>query len=171
MNLFRRVGRGAVAGTVATLPMSAVMVAAGRLGVMNRPPPKRIVEEALDATGIPHSEPTEAALAVAAHFGFGAAAGGVYTTITPRRFRGVRSGICFGLLVWAVSYAGWIPGLRILPPPAKDRPGRQWTMVVAHVVYGAVLGRLARPRRHETPGADEVRGADVSSTRREVPIA
>ena len=171
MNLFRTIGRGAVAGAAATAPMSAVMLAANRFGAMNRQPPKRIVEDALDAAGMPHSEPVEKALAVVAHFGFGAVAGGLYTAVTPQRFRGVASGVGFGMLVWLVSYAGWIPALRILPPPPEDRPGRQGTMLVAHAVYGAALGRLARGRTHATHDEEEVRGTDVSSTPREIPIA
>ena len=50
-------------------------------------------------------------------------------------------GILFGTLVWAVSYAGWVPAARILPPPQDDDPERVATMIGAHVVYGAVLGR------------------------------
>jgi hypothetical protein len=50
------------------------------------------------------------------------------------------------LSVWALSYQGWVPALGILPPASRDQPGRQWTMVAAHVVYGVVLG--AMERRH-----------------------
>lgn len=46
---------------------------------------------------------------------------------------------------WLVNYGGWIPVLGILPPPHRDRTDRQATMIVAHLVYGAVLGALAAP--------------------------
>ena len=42
-----------------------------------------------------------------------------------------------------VSYSGWLPALHLMPPPEQDRPGRQPSMVAAHVVYGAVLGALS----------------------------
>ena len=42
-------------------------------------------------------------------------------------------GIGFGLLVYTVSYAGFIPALNILPSPPDDRPGRQPAMIAAHV--------------------------------------
>jgi len=48
--------------------------------------------------------------------------------------------VAFGLGVWAASYVGWIPALGLLPPPGKDNPRRAWTILTAHVVYGAILG-------------------------------
>ena len=59
-------------------------------------------------------------------------------------------GALFGLLVWGVSYLGWVPAAKILPPAHRDRRDRQVTMVIAHLVFGASLGLLlkgAAPRR------------------------
>lgn len=149
-------GIGALAGTAATLAMSVVMLAAQRAGLMGRLPPRQITEATIDA--VPKVEaPTEEsinALSVGAHLGFGAAAGALFAVV----YQMVRSarpaplaGMIFGFAVWAVSYVGWIPALGIMPPPQRDRPGRPESMLVAHLVYGLVLGtlvgRFLRPPR------------------------
>jgi uncharacterized protein DUF6789 len=143
--------RGAVAGSVATVVMSAVMVVAQRLGLMGRQPPSRIADAALDSAG--DGRPSRTAtklLAVAGHFAFGGTCGAGYTLAADAvdREPGPISGGAFGLLIWAISYAGWLPGLGIMPPPSKDRPGRPTAMVLAHLVYGATLGMLTRRRTH-----------------------
>jgi len=129
--------------------MGALMLAAGRAGVMGTQPPEAIVA----AAGARRPEPAADAAATAAHLGFGAAAGLLYGALRPRASspgRDAAAGIGYGLAVYAGSYAGWVPALGILPPPHRDRPGRQVTTALAHVLYGAVLGlgtgRLATAR-------------------------
>ncbi len=148
----KAVADGGLAGGLATLVMSGVMLAAHRSGLMGRLPPEIITEAALDAGGV-QAEPAEARglLATAFHFAFGMGMGGLFGLLR-RRLRlpapAVVQGIVFGSLVWAANYKGWVPALGIMPPPEHDRPGRPLSMVVAHWVYGAVLGltadRLAR---------------------------
>jgi hypothetical protein len=144
------VTRGSAAGVAATVAMSAVMLAAQKLGLEGEQPPEAIVEAALDAADVDRSERTENALATLAHLGFGASCGAVYALL--RRWLRtpgppVGHGVGFGLGVYAASYQGWIPALGILPPPRRDRSDRQVSMALAHVVYGAVLGRLAEDRK------------------------
>ena len=52
-------------------------------------------------------------------------------------------GALYATGIWLVSYQGWVPALGIMPPASRDRRGRVATMLVAHWVYGAVLGVLA----------------------------
>lgn len=136
---------GAGAGLLATGGMSAVMLAARKLAPTPTLPPRKIVEK---ISGPPESRTGDAGLdaaAVLAHFGFGAAAGAVFA-LAQRRLAGnpVTQGIGFGLLVWALSYKGWIPALEIMPPPERDDPRRAVTMAAAHVVYGGLLGMFLR---------------------------
>ncbi len=142
---------GAMAGVAATTAMSGPMLLAGRMGWMEQQPPERITEEALSAAGAPvESDAAQDALATVAHYGFGAAAGAVFATLH-RRVRlpvpAVAQGMAFGLLVWATSYKGWLPALGIMPPSQRDRPGRRRTMVLGHLVYGAVLGAAEARQR------------------------
>lgn len=141
--------RGAVAGTVATAAMSAVMLAfRDRMGEQ---PPDAIVTSAADAVGVDPTETEADALASLAHLGFGLATGAGYALL-PRYLPPPVRGVAVALAVWAVSYQGWVPAVGILPPASRDKPGRTEVMVGAHVVFGAVLGvvedrlRPGRPR-------------------------
>jgi len=143
--MFDRIRTGALAGTLATLPMSAVMLAAQRLGLMGKQPPAKITDAALDATRIDPPPPQRRGLAVVAHFAFGAAVGALFSAMhrrAPRVGRATVEGVAFGSVVWAASYAGWVPALGIMPPPTEDRPGRPASMIVAHWVFGAALGLM-----------------------------
>lgn len=136
---------GAVAGVIATLPMSAVMFAAKKAGLMGEYPPEIIAQKGLAAAGAHPSKDETTTAAFAAHFGFAAATGALFGLLY-RRTQSlgppVERGIGYGLAVYAASYAGWIPAADIMPPPGDDRPGRQPSLIVAHVVFGAALAAL-----------------------------
>ena len=145
-------GAGAVAGSLATVAMSAVMFGAKRLGLMGEMPPEKITARFLDRLGwTSRSGGTQDLMAAIAHVGFGAAAGSLFA-ILERRFRPpappVLAGVVFGTGVWLISYQGWVPALGLMAPPSRDRPGRPQSMLVAHLVFGSVLGALlGRPPR------------------------
>ncbi len=133
--------RGAAAGVVATAAMSALMLAAGRAGLMGRQPPEAIVRRAGALTAAEPRGRLADALATVAHLGFGAGTGAAYALLPPTR-RPAARGAAAGTAVYAVSYAGWVPALGALPRADRDRPPRQAAMVAAHLVYGTVLGLL-----------------------------
>lgn len=140
--LIADVARGAGAGLVATMPMSAFMLAAQALGHTGRLPPAKITDAALDAVDAAPSRPTRKGLATLFHFAFGGACGAVYALFDRQPAtmrRRMARGVAFGTAVWALSYAGWVPALGIMPPPQRDRPRRPTTMVLAHWIYGASL--------------------------------
>ena len=144
MSAVSDVVRGAVAGAVATVPMSVVMLAFRE--PMGEQPPDAITTRAAHAAGAEPTEPQADAMAVVAHLGFGAGCGAAYALL-PRVGPPVLRGVLTGLGVWAVSYQGWIPALGILPKASEDRPARPAVMVAAHVVYGAALGALEQRLR------------------------
>jgi hypothetical protein len=160
----RRLLGGAAAGLLATVPMTLLMV---RLHKELPPceggplPPREITEKLTEEAGFGSelSEPEMRALTLAAHFGYGAAMGALYALIAPLlRGPSPATGLVFGLGVWVDSYMGWLPFLRILPPPDRESPRRNALMVAAHVVWGVAVGALAAifvppvrsPVRHET---------------------
>jgi hypothetical protein len=138
---------GATGGAIATVAMSAIMIAGEHTGLIGEQPPTTITRFALGAAGVDRPSVAASVTAPLTHLAFGALGGavfGLFRRLVPSVPGGLL-GVGFGLAIWAVSYKGWIPALGILPPPEDDRPGRPVVMIVAHVVYGLVLGRLVRP--------------------------
>lgn len=154
--------RGLVAGTVATLPMTVWMSAVRRqLPALQRAPlpPFRIVRALArkSVIGLVLGRKTRHRLALAAHYGYGAAAGAVYGAWANRRQPGVLPAIAFGLLVWAVSYQGFLPRLGLHRAATAEPKGRNLMLITGHVVWGATLGAVERllapplPKRPELP--------------------
>lgn len=161
---------GAKTGAVATVPMSVIMLAADVLGIMDEPAPDELTQRMLEALGRRRGEGAgQHALATAGHFGYGAAIGALYALLRRRlplhRSPGLQ-GVAYGLAVWLASYHGWVPALRLMPPPERDAPGRPATMIAAHIVFGAALGRRLGRRR---PDAVRARRRSRPHTRRAVP--
>ena len=137
--------RGAVAGTVATGLMSGLMLGASRLGITGELPPEKIASKLLNRAHINRRKGQQDATASLLHVAFGAGAGAAFGVVAPRvPVPSLPLGMAYGLGIWGVSYMGWIPGLGIMPPADRDRPGRQAVMFAAHLIYGAALGALAR---------------------------
>lgn len=146
---------GAAAGLAATVPMSALMVGGREAGLMSELPPHEITSQTVDRTAGPETGDREErrTLGWVTHFAFGAASGAVYA-ILRRHLRTpggpIFHGAAFALGVWAVSYLGWVPALRFLPPAHEDERARQPVMIVAHLVFGAIVGWLVEPRLDPT---------------------
>jgi hypothetical protein len=151
MSVLKSLLAGAMAGGLATIAMSAVMLGAKRAGITGELPPEKIARQAIEVVADePPSDREEDAAAAVAHLGFGAVAGAVFALLTMRTHavrRSVAAGASAGALyatgIWLVSYQGWVPALGIMPAASRDRRGRVATMLAAHWVYGAALGVLA----------------------------
>jgi uncharacterized membrane protein YagU involved in acid resistance len=134
--------KGAVAGLIATVPMTATMLAIQRMLPrlqQQRLEPRRITNDMLRRTGLKHdlSEQKREQATLVAHFGYGAAVGAGYALAEqllplPRGLRGPT----YGMLVWAASYAGWLPVIGTLPPPQQRPAGRNALLIAAHLVWG-----------------------------------
>lgn len=144
----RQVAKGAFAGAVATLPMSAVMVAAQRAGYLGEMPPDRITSAVMKAVNAKKWLVRDHdALSFANHVAFGATSGAAYAALRqpgPRAVPDIIAGISFGLAVWLISYEGWLPKLGLFPKVQWDRPGRPESMAAAHVVFGGTLAGVLR---------------------------
>lgn len=145
MNKTRRYFVGAFAGTVASLFHTVVMLILHRLLPQARRqpvPPKEIASVVAEGAGAEWAKPEirlNAATAVG-HFGYGAAAGALYAPIAERaHHKPLAAGVAYGVGIWAVSYLGWIPALRILTPATEHPVQRNVMMILAHVAWGAAL--------------------------------
>ena len=139
---------GAVAGCLATAPMTLAMTAMHRLlpRAERYPlPPSEITAEVSKEAGLDGriDERQHIALTLLTHFGFGATAGGIYGMLARRvNSPPALGGIGFAMLVWTVSYLGLLPAFGILRPATEHPARRNALMIVAHVIWGAVTGVL-----------------------------
>lgn len=142
------VTKGALAGFAATLPMSVVMLAAREFLPPHEQyplPPSEIVSDVAEKAGAEEAAagPDHTLLTTAAHFAYGAAAGGLYAAL-PHRISPfpALNGTLFGLAVWTGSYLGLLPALGILRPATEHPARRNALMIAAHIVWGSTLGVL-----------------------------
>ena len=149
-----RVGRGAIAGLVATVPMTAVFVAGRAAGLLRTPPPVQITDTAEARAGVRDdlNQPAFGASWAAAHLAYGAGCGAIFAAARPALPRSsTAAGLLFGLTVWSVSYGVAMPALGLYPSLRRDRPTRVGVTAVAHAVFGlalaAVAGRSVLPDR------------------------
>lgn len=139
-----RMLRGAIAGTVATIPMTLVMARLFReLPESQRYPlPPRLIMENLSRRTPLRGLPNEATLTevtLTAHFVYGAATGAIFPYLERHSETNVLRGAVYGVGVWAASYLGWIPAAHILTPATHHPAKRNALMLLAHLVWGSAL--------------------------------
>jgi hypothetical protein len=147
--LLTAASKGALAGTIATVPMTAAMNAVHRLLPGHQRyelPPQALSSEVSRRAGAspPTRERVRRAGWLGPHLAFGCAAGAFLAASAPRHRPTVSRGIAFGLGVWAVSYLGWIPALRLPHAAQREPASRNAMMVAAHVVWGATTAALLK---------------------------
>lgn len=140
--------RGALAGFVATVPMTVAMELMRRqLPASERYPlpPREITMEVAEEAGVKEqmNEPERIGATLVAHFGYGAAVGALYAPLARKSsLPPALEGAAYGLAVWAGSYLGLLPAMNILRPATEHPPRRTALMITAHLIWGAVAGVL-----------------------------
>jgi uncharacterized membrane protein YagU involved in acid resistance len=143
---------GTLAGLTATAPMTAAMIAMHKaLPTHERYPlpPRKVTMRFARKSGVKKylDEPEKKAATLAAHFGYGAAMGGIFALLAPRApGRPVPKGIAWGLIVWASSYLGLLPATGLHEPATRHPRQRNLLMILAHVIWGGSLGLLLSRR-------------------------
>lgn len=142
-----RAPSGAGWGAVATVAMSALMLAGVATGVapMPKPIPAALVAETFGTL----PEPVRLVLAVAAHLGYGAVAGALLAVLV--RQVSVRIAAGYGALLWVVMGLVWLPYLGWGLFGTAVTPKIAVATLVLHLVYGVTLGLLL-DRRKEAAG-------------------
>lgn len=138
---------GAVAGLIATAPMSATMLLLRRLSPETRHgslPPETVTARAAAAAHLwdDLGEPGLRAATVVGHFAYGAAAGTLYAAVAGSRRHPLTAGVAFGLALWGIGYLGWVPAFGLMPPATEQPAPRNAVMIAAHAVWGATTGLL-----------------------------
>ncbi len=133
---------GAVAGTIATVAMSTLMLTAQRAGWLGEQPPRKLSDAVLDAVAGGRADEGTRRLGTAiVHLGIGATAAALHQvgrSAVSRPRPAALWGGAFGALFWALNYGFVAPAIGIMPPPDRDRPGRAPVMLAANVVWGAI---------------------------------
>jgi len=85
------------------------------------------------------------AVTLLSHFGYGAAAGAVYSLLEKNiPLEAAIKGALAGVAVWVGSYLGWLPAMGILTPATRHPLRRNLLMIVAHLVWGVTMGAVLR---------------------------
>jgi putative membrane protein len=135
--------QGAMAGCIATAPMTLVMTVLHSLLPRREQyplPPSEIVEQITESIHVEqHIDPEQhVVVTLVGHFGYGAAVGAGYAMVRKQLpFGKIANGIVYGLLVWTVSYLGLLPAAGLLTPATEHPARRNGVMIAAHVVWGA----------------------------------
>jgi uncharacterized membrane protein YagU involved in acid resistance len=156
VSVTRAITAGAVSGLAGTAPMTVTMALLHRRppwSATDPLPPREITEELAERANVLDKldEDEVRAATTANHFAYGAATGAMYA-LTLARLAVPRpvSGVAFALSIWTLSYMGWVPALRIMPPASQQPAERNAVMIASHVVWGASMGAvlaLLQPRR------------------------
>jgi uncharacterized membrane protein YagU involved in acid resistance len=136
--------RGLAAGIFGTALMTLVFILLDRAprGRETIAPsdPERLIYRAgakAGARSIAYSPEQRGEAATIAHFGYGGAWGALYALASLFLPRGaVIGGTVFGVLVWIVSFVGFLPAIRQLPPPWQDSPRQVAASLASHLAYG-----------------------------------
>lgn len=124
--------RSALAGVVGAMAMTGVRRVTTGLGLVPKPPPEEILDDALRDEAIE-----------LAHWGFGAACGAAFALVPARARTHPAGGPVYGLSVWAGFELVVAPVLGLRKP--TQRTARERTAIMAdHVLYGLVLATAAR---------------------------
>jgi len=139
---------GALAGLIATIPMTLFMLLMHRLLPKWQKyalPPERITHELSERTGAHKylDKPRLLGATLVSHFGYGAFMGTLYGTLSKRITlplpAAVKGGI-FGVIIWAGSYLGWLPAMNMAAAGTEEPLRRNGLMIGAHVVWGVTTG-------------------------------
>ena len=139
---------GALAGLIATVPMTLFMLAAQRLLPQWQHyalPPERFTEEFARRVGGKKQRRKSHLLgaSLVSHLGFGTAMGAIYGPLARSiPLSSALKGSAFGSVVWLVVYLGWLPAVGMSEAATKQPIQRNALMIVAHLVWGAGTGEV-----------------------------
>ncbi|GHO49486.1 DUF1440 domain-containing protein [Ktedonospora formicarum] len=141
---------GAIAGCLATIPMSIFMLLAQRYLPHEQRyslPPEIITYDIARRANLHWklSKRQTVLATLGAHLGYGAAVGILYAPLCrllPTKSPLIKGSIV-GLLVWIGSYMALLPLLRVAESAYREPLHRNVMMLVAHQVWGGATGLIA----------------------------
>ncbi len=142
---------GALAGVIATVPMTLVLFGMARvLPSVKKFPSGWVVKQLTKKAGIwpTLSMRERSQLSWTGHVGYGMLMGSIYLPLAKER-SGIGRGMAFGVSVWAGSYLGMLPLVASRKPFKKSFLDDHLQLVIAHLVWGSYASR----NKQSTPPA------------------
>jgi hypothetical protein len=141
---------GAIAGLNGGACMSALRVAARRIGLIDVMPPQVLRDAAGSTSGHPDAEPVRHIEDHALHLAISTFGGVAYGALYDRRVTcSVSSGMAFGLGMWGAS----LLLLALLPGRRRSRAHMDFPQIAvnlaAHLVYGAAMAGIVGDMREQ----------------------
>ncbi|MBA3533083.1 MAG: hypothetical protein H0T73_14260 [Ardenticatenales bacterium] len=135
-----------VAGMAGALAMMGFMMLSQKMGfTYGDPLPQQTVDAALEAVhkDAAVTEEQEEAIGMGVHLGFSMSSAMLYSRLRQYiSLPGPVAGALFGLGLWGVSVAGVASTLGIQSAPWKQEEEKAITVVLAHLLFGVVVGFL-----------------------------
>jgi hypothetical protein len=175
-SLTRELADGAVAGVLATIPMTAMMLQAHRrLPAHERYalPPETITSEFAESVGAQslQHDPGLTLATGAAHLAYGAVAGSLYKAGLGAASGNPVAGLTYGVGVWAISYLGLMPALGLHESAIKHPWRRNLLMVAAHIIWGTSLAGISQALQMRGPKQTGVAARAKTYSERISPLA
>ncbi len=141
-------GRALLAGLIGTAVMTVAMTAMHRrLPPEQRAPlpPRQITMAAAKRVGMEDrmDEDSRSETTMVLHFAYGTIVGAVYAPLAAEA-PGLPplKGMAFGVLIWVLSYLGWLPMTGLLSSATRHPAERNGLMITAHLVWGTVIAAI-----------------------------
>ena len=137
------------AGCIATVPMTLFLLCIQRIlpdWQRYALPPEEVTRELAQRTHMQRylDKPRLLASSIIFHFSYGTTMGGLYGLLTRQlRLPAFLKGAAFGFIIWAASYLGWMPLAHISVAAPREPLSRNFMMIIAHILWGAVTGILS----------------------------
>jgi hypothetical protein len=141
--------------------MTAIRLAARRVGIIDLTPPQAVQEWVAQRTRLRGGPATHHLLDHLIHLGVGVGGGALFGALSSARPHvRLTGGAAFGLGVWLGAFGLVVPALGIARPVWRSRAGENGVNVLAHVVWGTVtalvIDQLSRQHEHG-PSSDTAR--------------
>lgn len=133
--------RGMLCGLAGTATMTALIATEKMLGLMREKPAPEIISANVEqAIGLRDHlpEPLFQLSWLLQHTGYGLTAGVGYALLRRLRRAGnpVLSGSLYGIGLYLIGYAGWLPLLNLYPPPARNPRRKVAMLLMEHIIFG-----------------------------------
>ncbi len=141
--------RSAFAGFVATGPMTVFMLTSQRFlpkGQQYTLPPEMLTKDLMRRAHVRwhFSKIQILGVTLVSHFGYGTVVGALYRPLSKKGpLPAPVKGALFGIGVWVTSYFGLLPLLGMSASGQKEPGRRNFMMLLAHMLWGTVLGVVA----------------------------